>query len=143
MGALPRTYDVEIERLQSRIAELEAECKLAHAALRDGEANSRMILDAVPGLIATLFPSGEVETVNKRLLDYFGQTLDELRHWGTNGTVHVDDLPHVVNVFSRSIRSGAPYEIVQRMRRSDGSYRWMENRGFPIKTSDDSISRWC
>lgn len=143
MGASPRKYNAEIERLQRRIAELEAECKLAHEALRDSEANSRLIIDAVPGLIATLSPSGEVETVNKRLLDYFGQTLDELTQWGTNGTVHVDDLPHVVNVFSQSIRSGTPYEIVQRMRRYDGAYRWVENRGFPIRTVDGSVSRWC
>jgi PAS domain S-box-containing protein len=143
MSASPRQYDVEIERLRRRIVELEAEVKLAQEALRDSEANARMIVDAVPGLVATLSPSGEVETVNGRLVHYFGQTLEELRNWSTNETIHADDLAHVIEVFATSIKSGTPYEISQRMRRFDGEYRWLENRGFPIRGADGSILRWC
>ena len=30
-------------------------------------------------------------------------------------------------------RSGSPYEILQRFRRSDGVYRWFQNSGFPVR----------
>ena len=73
----------------------------------------------------------------------FGQTLEELRQWGTNDTVHPDDLPQVIEVFSRSLASGTPYEIVQRFRRSDGIYRWFANRGFPVPDAHGRIVRWC
>ena len=66
-----------------------------------------------------------------------------MKHWGTDDTVHPEDLPHVIEVFTRSIGSGSPYEIVQRLRRSDGVYRWFQNNGFPLRDSSDDIVRWC
>jgi PAS domain S-box-containing protein len=104
---------------------------------------SRVIVDSIPGLVALLSPTGEVETVNRQLLDYFRQSLEELRQWGTNGTVHPEDLPHVVEVFTHSIATGSPYEIVQRLRRADGVYRWMQNSGFPLRDTNGRVVRWC
>ena len=42
----------------------------------------------------------------------------------------------------RSIASGTPYEIVQRLRRADGLYRWFQNNGFPLRDSAGRIVRW-
>jgi PAS domain S-box-containing protein len=115
----------------------------AEQALRDSERNSRLIVDNIPGLVALLTATGDVEVVNRRLFEYFGQTLEELRHWGTNDTIHPEDLPHVIDHFGRAIVSGSPYEIVQRFRRADGVYRWFTNSGFPVRDLDGRISRWC
>ena len=147
----------EIARLRRSVNDLVAELAAVNAAmanevaarrrvedaLHDSERESRLIVDSIPGAVALLSATGYVEVVNRQLLEYFGQTLDELRHWGTNGTVHPDDLPHVAEVFSRSIGSGTPYRIVQRFRRSDGAYRWFENSGFPLRDPDGQIVRWC
>lgn len=111
--------------------------------LRERERESRLIVDNIPGLVALLTAHGEVEVVNRQLLDYFGQTLEELKHWGTNDTVHPEDLPHVIDVFSRAIASGSPYEILQRFKRSDGVYRWFTNGGFPLRDATGHILRWC
>jgi PAS domain S-box-containing protein len=147
----------EVARLQSRLAQLTtelaaanealrseaAERKRAEEELRNSERDWRLIVDNIPGLVALLSPTGDVDVVNRQLLEYFGQTLEELRQWGTNGTVHPEDLPHVVDVFTRSIASGSPYDIVQRFRRSDRAYRWFENRGFPLRDAEGRIVRWC
>jgi PAS domain S-box-containing protein len=109
----------------------------------DAARESRLILDGIPGLIALLTPTGSLEVINHQVFEYFGQTLEELRHWGTNDTIHAEDLPHVIEVFTRSIASGTPYEIVQRFRRSDGVYRWFTNRGSPVRDPNGQISRWC
>ena len=143
MGASPRQLDAEIERLQRRIDELTAERERAEEALRESKRESRLIVNSIPGMVALLSKTGGVEMVSHQLSEYFGQTLEELRHWGSNGTVHQEDLAHVVEVFSRSIADGTPYEIIQRLRREDGVYRWMENRGFPIRDVRGEISRWC
>ncbi len=45
--------------------------------------------------------------VNRQLLEYFGQTLEQLKAWGTNDTIHPEDLPHVIDVFSRSPAAGS------------------------------------
>jgi PAS domain S-box-containing protein len=115
----------------------------AEAALRDTERESRLIVDTIPGLVALLSATGDVDVANAQLLEYFGQSLEELKQWGSNGTVHPDDLPRVAEMFTRSIASGEPYDIVQRLRRGDGVYRWMQNRGFPLRARSGQISRWC
>jgi PAS domain S-box-containing protein len=108
-----------------------------------GERESRLIVDSIPGLVALLTASGDVEVVNPRVFEYFGKTLEELRQWRTNDTVHPEDLPHVIDELKRSVASGSPFDIVQRLRRSDGVYRWFQSRGFPIRDANGQVDRWC
>ena len=129
--------------LEERVAERARALVAANDALRRSERNSRLVIDNIPGLVALLTAAGDVEFVNRQILDYTGQTLDELNQWGTNGTVHRDDLSHVIEVFTQSIASGTPYEIVQRLRRYDGTYRWFQNNGFPLRDPDGRIVQWC
>ena len=56
--------------------------------------------------------------------------------------MHQEDLPHVAEVFTRSIASGIPYQLEQRLRRFDGQYRWFDNRGVPIRDDSGHIVRW-
>jgi PAS domain S-box-containing protein len=128
--------------LEERLAQRTRELAVAYER-RDSEHNSRLLLDSIPGLVALLTASGEVQFVNRQILEYTGQTLEELKQWGTNDTVHPEDLPHVIEVFTQSIGSGNPYEIVQRLRRSDGAYRWFQNNGFPLRDASGQIIRWC
>ena len=65
-----------------------------------------------------------------------------MKQWGTNGTVHVDDLPHVVELFTRGITSGEPYDFDARIRRHDGIYRWFQVRGLPLRDMGGQIVRW-
>ncbi|HEU4456116.1 MAG TPA: PAS domain-containing protein, partial [Longimicrobium sp.] len=70
-------------------------------------------------------------------------TLDELKEWGMIDIIHPEDLPHVVETFTRSIAAGTPYDILQRFRRADGVHRWFSNRGFPLRGEDGKVERWC
>ncbi len=108
-----------------------------------GERELRLIIDSIPGLVALLTASGEVEVVNPQVFEYFGKTLEALRQWRTNDTVHPEDLPHVIDVLTRSVASGSPFDIEQRLRRSDGVYRWFQSRGFPIRDANGQVVRWC
>ena len=110
--------------------------------LQERDRESRMIVDTVPGLVATLTPAGEVEAVNERVLTYCGQTLDQLKQWGTNGIVHREDLPRAIQVISDSMKSGDSYEILERIRRFDGVYRWFQVRGLPLRDSNGRTVRW-
>jgi PAS domain S-box-containing protein len=118
------------------------ERKRAEEALRESELRLRSAIDGIPGLVGVLAPNGEVEAVNRQILEYCGQSVEELRNWGTNGTIHPEDLPQVVEVFTRSIASGIPYQIEQRLRRFDGEYRWFDNRGIPVRDDTGRIVRW-
>ena len=117
--------------------------KQSEDALRERERQSHLILDTIPGLVALLSASGDVEVVNQQILEYFGQTLEELKRWGTSGVIHPDDVSHVIDVFTTAIATGAPYDIQQRFRRRDGVFRWFRNSGFPLRDTHGHIVRWC
>lgn len=127
------------EELQNEVVER----KRTEDELWERERESRVIVDNIPGLVALLAASGDLEIVNRQVFEYFGQTLDELKRWGMTDVVHPDDLPHVIAVFTESMVSGAPYDILQRFRRLDGVYRWFQNSGFPLRDANGQIVRWC
>ena len=117
-----------------------AERRRAEAALRESERDLRSVVDGIPGFVAMLAPNGYIETVNRRVLEYCGFSLEELRKWATNGIIHDEDLPHVAETLNKSIASGVPYDIEHRMRRHDGAYRWLSNRGIPARDDAGQIA---
>src|SRR4029077_13952655 len=70
-----------------------AERRRAEEALAARKRTLRLVVDGIPGFVALLTPSGEVELVNPQLVDYTGRTLEELRLWKTSNAIHAEDLP--------------------------------------------------
>jgi PAS domain S-box-containing protein len=130
------------DELEERAAQRRRELAMANEALRESERNSRLVVDSIPGFIAAFTPTGELEFVNRPVLDYFGKTLEDLKHWGTGGMTHPEDHSHVVELFTRAIATGDPFEVELRARRSDGVYRWFQSRGRPLRDTNGHIVRW-
>jgi PAS domain S-box-containing protein len=118
------------------------ERKCAEQALRESERNARSAIDGIAGLVAVMTPSGEVETVNRQCIEYFGRPLEEQRDWVTTDMVHPDDLPHMLEVFRKALASEIPYHFEQRLRRFDGEYRWFDTRGGAVRDDSGRIVRW-
>jgi formate hydrogenlyase transcriptional activator len=114
----------------------------AEDALRLSAEGLRLIVDTIPGLVAIMTARGELELVNHRLLEYFGRTLDELKHWDTSDAVYADDLPEAVATWKRSVETGTPYNFEHRLRRADGTYRWFQSRGHPLRDMEGRVIRW-
>ena len=77
--------------------------KRAEEALRESEYEARLTVDSIPGMIALVSPTGNLEMVSRQALEFFGRTIEELRGWGTNDTIHPEDLPGVIDAFTRAI----------------------------------------
>src|SRR5580704_14764361 len=116
--------------------------KRAEEGLREREQNLRLVVDSIPGLVCTMNASGEVQRLNRQLLEYFGKTTEELKHWATSDVVHPDDRARVVAAFASSIETGLPYDIEHRCRRADGAYLWFQVRALPVRDSKGHISSW-
>jgi PAS domain S-box-containing protein len=116
--------------------------KRGEEALRTRELSWRQIVDNIPGLVATMAPTGEVEFLNRQTLQYFGKTNEDLKNWSLIGVVHPDDLPVVIEARKKSIESGQIYEVEHRCRRADGVYRWFQVRGIPVRDTEDKITTW-
>jgi PAS domain S-box-containing protein len=114
--------------------------KRAEAALRASEQSFRLIVDSVPGLVATMTAAGEVELVNQRILDYMGKTLEELNDWAR--LIHPDHRERTAALWSRSVETGDPYEIEHRIRGADGEYHWFQTRGLALRDTEGRIVRW-
>ena len=141
-GSPLRDRNGEIVRWYLLITDIDDQ-KRAEEALRESEHESRLIVDSIPGLIAVLDASGEVERVSQPLLDYLGKSLEELRQWAVDDTIHPDDRPGYLQAFERAFAAGDPveYEAV-RIRRFDGVYRWLNMRGLPLRDRQGHIVRW-
>ena len=48
-------------------------------------------------------PAGEVQLLNRPLLEYFGKTSTELNGWALSDAVHPDDLPRVIVAFTKEL----------------------------------------
>ncbi|MGY0572487.1 PAS domain-containing sensor histidine kinase [Bradyrhizobium sp. RDM12] len=112
-------------------------------ALRVREIDIQLVVDAIPAPLAIMTAEGQVEAVNRPVLDYFGKSVEELKRWSTIDAVHPDDLQSTISAWTRAVEYGQPYEIESRHRRSDGVYRWFHVRGFPLRDVDGDIVRWC
>jgi len=147
-----RVADELDQRVAQRTAELAAanevlrkevaERRRAEEALRASEINFREIVDSIPGLVCTMSPAGEVTTLNKQLLKYFGKAREELNRWKITDAVHPDDLPRVATAFDFSIRTGTPFDVEHRCRRADGVYRWFQVRALRAHEKDCQQGGW-
>src|SRR3984893_13592961 len=116
--------------------------KRAEEALRSHEQNLRLLVDTIPGLVVTTTPAGEIEHLNRQVLEYFDKTPEELVNWRTSDAIHPDDLPLTIAASTRSIQTGEPYEVEHHLRRADGVYRWFHASGLALRDTEGRIVRW-
>ena len=116
--------------------------KRAEETLRSNEQSLRLIVDSIPRFVSTANAAGEIELVNRQVLEYFGKTTEELKNWDTSDAHHPDDLPHMIDAYRRAIETGQPLDFESRSRRADGVYRWFHVRGRPQRDAEGRIVRW-
>jgi formate hydrogenlyase transcriptional activator len=136
-----RNADGSIVRWYNLLTDIE-DRKRAEEALSSSEESLRLIVDTIPGLVCTMSAAGEVQMLSRRVLEYFGRTTGELMNWATGDAVHPDDLPRVIDVWTRSVETGQPYEFELRQRRADGVYRWFQARALPARDIEGRITGW-
>lgn len=116
--------------------------KRAEQTLRSSEQDLRLLVDNIPGMIAIRTLSGEVEFVNRRLLEFFGQSLEGARGWKTNDMIHPDDRDQTVDLWLKATETELGYESEARLRRSDGGYRWCNFRTVPSRDAHGQLLHW-
>lgn len=109
----------------------------------DGERPQFAPFNNIPGFVAVVSPKGVVEFVNRQMADYFGAPVEDLERWATADWIHPDDFQRVTDGLARAFAAGTPCDLEQRMRRSDGSYRWFQSRATPSRDATGRIINWC
>ncbi|WP_052002795.1 EAL domain-containing protein [Microvirga sp. BSC39] len=117
------------------------ELKRSHKAVAESEERHRALIEASSAMVWRAAPDGSIlegwgwET-------FCGQTPEAFRGYGWLDNVHPEDREHVVEVWQRARALQEPCENEYRVRRLDGTFRWVLARGVPLKSQDGSIREW-
>src|SRR5258708_9388920 len=128
--------------LELRVTERTVELVRANRELQNTQAELRLIVDSIPGLVSTISATGELEIVNRQFLEYLGKSLDELKAWATGGIIHPEDLPRVVAPWQQSIETWGSDESELHALRADVVYRWFQHRSLPLRNMEGRITPW-
>lgn len=103
-------------------------------ALRRSESRFRMMSDAAPVMVWIAGPDKKCSFINARWLEFRGTTLEEELGDGWTRGIHPDDSGGAIACYSAAFERGAPFEMEYRLLRHDGEYRWLLDRGVPIRS---------
>lgn len=117
--------------------------KRSENAVLESEARFRQIADAMPQIIWSAKPDGNLDYYNQRWYEYSGLDFQQSKDWGWRPVMHPDDLNSVEERWRQAYTGGGSFEVEVRLRRlSDGAYRWHLARAVPIRDGAGCIERW-
>jgi PAS domain S-box-containing protein len=124
-----------------RVGGLFCACKEETATVLAERARDQLA-DAMPQIVFTAQPDGQVDYFNRQWYEYTGLP-DGSVDFDTWKTVHTEEgLRRIQEVWPDALRTGEPYEIEYPLRRRDGVYRWHLGRALPIKDEAGRVVRW-
>ncbi|NJR50353.1 MAG: PAS domain S-box protein [Leptolyngbyaceae cyanobacterium CSU_1_3] len=121
---------VEIALTQSQL--LQAQC--------ESEERFRTMANSAPVLLWVIDASGNRIFCNESLLEFTGRTIDQERGIGWFETVHPADLGPCQQLYCQALADRSSFEIEYRLRRADGDYRWVIDRGVPQFSPNGSFN---
>jgi two-component system CheB/CheR fusion protein len=127
------------ERLNNQ---LEDTVRVRTADLLISREHFKLLANNIPQMTWTNLPGGEVDFYNQRWFDYTGRRYGETAGWGWQQTVHPDDLQRTIDAYITSLKTGKIFELENRHRRWDNTYRWHLNRAVPLRDDTGEIIFW-
>src|ERR1041385_1904695 len=137
LGSVADTIAQGIERKRAEEA-----LRNALEEIQQSESKLRQVIDTIPALAWCNLPEGPNEFLNKGWHEYTGLSKEESHGWGWQVSFHPDDLPPLMEKWTKMLVSGVPDEIEARLRRHDGVYHWFLIRAEPFRDESGNIVRW-
>lgn len=111
----------------------------AQKALQESEERFRNMADASPIMIWMSGLDMGCTYFNQQWLDFTGRTMEE--ELGTRWTenVHPEDYIRCLDTYAKSFELRRSFEMEYQLRRSDGEYRWIYDKGTPCFSKPDHV----
>jgi PAS domain S-box-containing protein len=100
-------------------------------ALRESEERFRLLADTAPVLIWTSGTDKLCTFANQAWLDFTGRSMAQELGTGWSFSIHPDDVDRVMATYEEAFDRRMPCEMEYRLRRHDGTYRWIADYGVP------------
>jgi len=98
-----------------------------------------LILENAPNLVWRSGKDGKCDYFNKTWLDFTGKAIeDELGNQWAEG-VHPNDLDQCLEVYTKAFENQEIFEMHYRLKRFDGDYRIINDRGAPFYSDDGTF----
>lgn len=111
--------------------------------LKNSKAQLETILNTIPTVAWRGEPDGSINYCNQRWHDYTGLSPEESRGWGWTAIIHPEDKQAAMDKWLLEVLpSRKAAEIVARLRRSDGQYRWFMVRVEPFCDESGNVIHW-
>ena len=127
LRARVRTH-LELGRLR---AHLEKQVAERTAELRESEERFRTMADAAPVMIWASDADKLCTFFNRIWLEFTGRRVEEELGNGWADGVHPDDFERCYATYCSAFDERRSFEMEYRLRRADGEYRWVLDRGVP------------
>jgi PAS domain S-box-containing protein len=111
-------------------------------ALRASEARYRSFVEKTSIVSWTTNPAGEVTEDIPSFRAFTGQSYEDVKGNGWSKGVHPDDLSKTLEVWKKAVETKGEYNIIYRLKRYDGEYRYMSIRGVPVLDVKGKIQEW-
>jgi PAS domain S-box-containing protein len=111
-------------------------------ALRGSEFNLPNLFETIPSHLWSADSAGEPIQFSQRALDYYGVPIENFKHGGWEAYVHPDDYPRIAEAFYHAIQTGTSFQVMVRLRRADGEFRWHDTRAEPLRDRQGRIVQW-
>jgi PAS domain S-box-containing protein len=102
--------------------------------IQESESRFRNMADTAPMMIWMTEKGKGCIYFNKSWIDFTGRSLEENQGHGWLDSVHSEDRNQCISVCDNAIDEQKPFEMKYRLRRYDGKYRWVLDRGIPRVT---------
>lgn len=110
--------------------------RITEIALRESEKRFRVMADTAPIMMWISGKDMQYIYFNKLWLNFTGRTFIQELGVGWREGIHPDDAAASLQVYSAAFKKQEPFEIEYRLRRKDGTYRWVLDRGAPRFTTE-------
>lgn len=111
----------------------------AELVLGEGEVRFREMADGAPVLIRVSDVDGKCTWFNRIWLDWTGRQMAEELGDGWAEGVHPQDLERCLSIYRGALGRREAFEMEYRLRRADGEYGWVLDRGVPRKDAEGNF----
>ncbi|HZN03553.1 MAG TPA: PAS domain S-box protein, partial [Candidatus Polarisedimenticolia bacterium] len=128
-----------IAEMAGTIADV-TEQKEAERTRSESESRFRLMADTAPVLVRLSGADAKSTWFNKPWLAFTGRSMEQEIDDGWTENIHPDDRERCLRTYAEEFGARRPFSMEYRLRRHDGSWRWLIDQGVPLFGGDGTFT---